>query len=294
MADTFQRQGATAFLQDLWTDAVLKYAEVNYKLRSSIMDFSSMTSGGVGENINVPTLSAETATNYTGIDGSSNDTGVTFTNDTDGQVTINCATQPAVAKRISDVVAVQSSFDVFDGFARSMGQAIARSVEDGIKAVMVADSTNDVQLGADTTITQAEYLAGFETAIEKLLTKDCPLDDGDLYLYCSPAMYSNLMKEDAFSHALNRGDATNPNVTGVLGMIYGAKVVSSSLWDNGTLANNEVEGTLFHKTSTGIAYSIEPNVKAQENIAYLSTDLVASCCYGASVINGDLIANIKV
>ena len=77
-------------------------------------------------------------------------------------------------------------------------------------------------------------------------------------------------------------------------MIYVAKGVSSSLWDNATLSANEVEGTLFHKTSTGIAYSIEPNVKAQENIAYLSTDLVASCCYGAGVINGDLIANIKV
>ncbi len=292
MADTYQRQGATSFLQDLWTPAVLKYAEVNYKLRNSILDFSSMTAGAVGENINVPTLATETASDYQ--QGGGTDASVTFTNDTDGQVTINCNQQPAVAKRIADIVAVQSSFDVFDGFARSMGQAIARSVENGIKTKMVADTSNDVQLGADTTVTNAEYETGVQSAIESLLGNDCPLDDGELYLYCSPAMYSALLQSDSFSHALNRGDASNPVVTGVLGMIYGAKVVPSSLWDNGTLAADEVEGTLFHKNSTGIAFSIEPNAKAQENIAYLSTDLVASCCYGSSVINGNLISNIKV
>ena len=292
MADTYQRQGATAFLQDLWTDAVLKYAEVNYRLRASITDFTSLTSGGVGENILVPTLAQETAVDYQ--QGGGTDASVTFTNDTDGQVTINCNQQPAVAKRIADIVAVQSSFDVFDGFARSMGQAIARSVESGIKTKMVADSTNDVQLGADTSVTQAEYLAGFESALESLLGQDCHLDDGDLYLYCSPAMYSNLLKDDSFSHALNRGDSSNPVVTGVLGMIHGAKVIPSSLWDNATLTADEVEGTLLHRSSTGIAFSIEPNAKAQENIAYLSTDLVASCCYGSAVINGNLISNIKV
>jgi len=292
MADTYQRQGATDFLQDLWSDAVLTYAEVNYKLRNSITDFTSMTQGGVGENIMVPTLGQETAEDYQ--QGGGTDASVTFTNDTDGQVTINCNQQPAVAKRIADIVAVQSSFSVFDGFARSMGQAISRSVENGIRAKMVADSSNDVQLGADTTVTQAEYLTGFESALEKLLIKDCPLDDGGLYLYCSPAMYSQLLKDDSFSHALNRGDASNPVVTGVLGMIHGAKVVPSSLWDNATLVADDVEGTLFHSSSTGIAFSIEPNAKAQENIAYLSTDLVASCCYGSAVINGDLISNIKV
>jgi len=110
MADTYQRQGATAFLQDIWSSAVLKYAEVNYKLRSSITDFTSMTSGQVGENIMVPTLSAETAVDYQ--QGGGTDASVTFTNDTDGQVTINCNQQPAVAKRISDIVAVQTSFDI--------------------------------------------------------------------------------------------------------------------------------------------------------------------------------------
>lgn len=293
MADTYQRQGATAFLQDLWSDAVLKYAEVNYKLRASITDFTSMTAGGVGENIMVPTLGQETAVDYQ--QGGGTDASVTFTNDTDGQVTINCNQQPAVAKRIADIVAVQSSFDVFDGFARSMGQAIARSVELGIKTKMIADTSNThIQLDAGTAPTDAEYVTGFESALNALLVKDCPLDDGGLYLYCSPAMYSALLKDESFTHALNRGDAQNPVVTGVLGMIHGAKVVPSSLWDNATLTANEVEATLFHSSSTGVAFSIEPNAKAQENIAYLSTDLVASCCYGSAVINGDLLCNIAV
>jgi len=292
MADTYQRQGATDFLQDLWSDAVLTYAEVNYKLRNSITDFTSMTQGGVGENIMVPTLGQETAEDYQ--QGGGTDASVTFTNDTDGQVTINCNQQPAVAKRIADIVAVQSSFSVFEGFARSMGQAISRSVENGIKAKMVADTSNDVQLGGDTSVADAEYEEGVQGAIASLLENDCPLDDGDLYLYCSPAMYTALLKSDDFSHASLRGDSANPNVTGVLGSIYGAKVVSSSLWANGSLSADDVEGTMFHKSSTGIAFSIEPNAKAQENIAYLSTDLVASCCYGSAVINGDLISNIKV
>ena len=292
MADTYQRQGATAFLQDLWTDAVLKYAEVNYKLRSSITDFSSMTGGKLGENIMVPTLASETASDYH--QGGGTDASVTFTNDTDGQVTINCNQQPAVAKRIADITAVQSSFDIFDGFARSMGQAIARSVESGIQTKMVADTTNNVQLGADASVTDAEYEAGVSAGISALLENDCPLDDGDLYLYCSPAMYTALLNSDSFSHALNRGDASNPVVTGVLGMIFGAKVVPSSLWANATLTADEIEGTLFHKSSTGIAFSIEPNAKAQDNVAYLSTDLVASCVYGCSVINGNLISNILV
>jgi hypothetical protein len=292
MANLIQRQGTTAFLQDLWTDAVLKYAEVNYKLRESITDFTSLTNGGFGENINVPTMAQETAVDYH--QGGGTDAEVTFSNNTDGQVEINCNQQPAIGKRIADIVAVQSSFDIFDGFAKSMGQGIARSVENGIKTKIVADTTNDVQLGTDTTVTDAEYLTGFESALNNLLKKDCPLDDGGLFLYCSPAMYSALLKDDSFSHALNRGDNMNPVVSGILGMIHGAWVVPSSLWDNATLTANEVEGSLFHKSSTGCAFSIEPNVKAQENVAYLSTDLVASCVYGASVINGDLISNIKV
>tara|TARA_Y100001963_G_scaffold159944_1_gene266396 strand:+ start:13076 stop:13963 length:888 start_codon:yes stop_codon:yes gene_type:complete len=295
MGDTFQRQGATAFLQDVWTEAVLNYAEVNYKLRNSITDFTSLTDGNVGEKVYVPTLGAETAINYTGIDGSSDDASVTFSNDTDGQVEINCNLQPAIGKRISNVVQVQASFDIFDGMARSMGQGIAKYIESAIKVYMATDTTNTaVNMSSSTTVTDAEYEAGVQSAMAILLGKDVPLDDGDLYLYCSPSMYTSLLKSDDFSHASLRGDSSNPNATGVIGSIYGANVVSSSLWDNGTLADGEVEGTLFHKTSMGCAFSIEPHVQAQENVAYLSTDLVASCCFGASVINGDLISNIAV
>jgi nicotinamide riboside kinase len=72
-------------------------------------------------------------------------------------------------------------------------------------------------------------------------------------------------------------------------MIYGAKVYANSagaLEATGTDANKI--GVLYHRNAMGCAFSIEPNVKAQENVAYLSTDLVASSCYGVSLLVNDL------
>ena len=117
---------------------------------------------------------------------------------------------------------VQSNPDLFSMYARSMGYAIAKKIENYIAVDVLQSATgNDVTLSADNTATTALVRSG----LQKLLDAGHSYTDGDTFMYASPAFFSSLLSLQDFSDASRRGDGVNPNASGELGSVYGVPVL---------------------------------------------------------------------
>ena len=108
---------AAVFIPELWRDAILDYAERKFQLRNQVMDFSSELPNG--DVLHIPKVTEETAA------AKSRDTAVTYSANTDSEVTISVDQHHYEAKRIEDIVRVQESANLFGAYAQSMGYALA-------------------------------------------------------------------------------------------------------------------------------------------------------------------------
>jgi hypothetical protein len=113
---------AASFIPEMWRDAILDYAERKFQLRNQVLDFSSMVSNG-GDILNIPKVAEETAA------AKAADTAVTYSANTDEVVQLSLNQHQYEAKRIEDIVRVQESADLFNAYAKSMGYALAKKVE---------------------------------------------------------------------------------------------------------------------------------------------------------------------
>ena len=105
------------FIPELWRDAILDYAERKFQLRNQVMDFSSELPNG--DVLHIPKVSEETAA------AKSAGSAVTYSANTDSEVTITVDQHHYEAKRIEDIVRVQESANLFGAYAQSMGYALA-------------------------------------------------------------------------------------------------------------------------------------------------------------------------
>lgn len=108
---------AAVFIPELWRDAILDYAERKFQLRNQVMDFSSELPNG--DVLHIPKVSEETAA------AKSAGSAVTYSANTDSEVTITVDQHHYEAKRIEDIVRVQESANLFGAYAQSMGYALA-------------------------------------------------------------------------------------------------------------------------------------------------------------------------
>jgi len=142
MANVTVTTGAN-FIPEMWSGAILDYAEAQFSLKDRVTDFSSMLAGG-GDTLHIPKVTEETAAQK------SADTAVTYSANTDGKIDLAVDQHHYEAKRIEDIVKVQESADLFSMYARSMGYAIAKKVENYIAVNTIQSATgNDTALGTD-------------------------------------------------------------------------------------------------------------------------------------------------
>ena len=140
MANVTVTTGAN-FIPEMWSGAILDYAEAQFSLKDRVTDFSSMLAGG-GDTLHIPKVTEETAASK------SADTAVTYSANTDGKIDLSVDQHHYEAKRIEDIVKVQESADLFSMYARSMGYAIAKKVENYIAVDTIQSATgNDTALG---------------------------------------------------------------------------------------------------------------------------------------------------
>jgi len=272
MADgNVTRTTAANFIPEMWRDAILDYAERKFVLRNQVLDFSSMLADG-GDILNIPKVTEETAA------AKSAGSAVTYTNNTDGVIQLNCTEHHYEAKRIEDIVRVQESADLFGSYAKSMGYALAKKVENYIAALIQTASGNDVQLAADDTMTTALVRSG----LEKLLDAGYDYGDGNTFMYASPKAYMSLLGLGDFTEAQKRGDAENPNVTGRLISAYGMELYPSIDWSEGGTSSTET-ASIFRSESVYFAQQVAPRVQSSYDIDHLATSVVADVLFGAAL-----------
>ena len=238
------------------------------------MDFSSELPSG--DTLHIPKVTEETAA------AKSAGTAVTYTNNTDGEVTISVDQHHYEAKRIDDIVRVQESANLFGAYAQSMGYALAKKVESYLAVDVLQSATgNDITLGTDNQVTSAKLREG----LQKMLDAGHDYADGETFLYASPAAYMYLLSLQDFYDSSRRGDEQNPNVSGGVGMIYGMPTYISTDWDDDGGTGDET-ATVFKKESVYMAMQIAPRVQSAYDIDHLSTSVVADILFGASLSHG--------
>ena len=264
---------AANFIPELWAEAILDYAERRFQLKNQVTDVSALLSGG-GDTLHIPRVDEETAASK------SADGAVTYSANTDGKTDLSIDQHFYEAKRIEDVVRVQESADLFNMYAKSMGYALAKKVENYLAVDIIQSATaNDVSLTTDNTFTSAEIRSG----TQKLM--DIGVDyTNDTLLYASPAAYNSLFALDEFSLANESGRAS-AHATGSQGSIMGMDVFYSVDWDDDGGTGDET-ASIFTKDSVVFAMQIAPRVQSSYDIDYLATSVVADVHFGASLVQG--------
>ena len=263
---------AANFIPEIWRDAIMDFAMRKFQLRNQVSDFSSLMSGG-GDVLHIPKVTEETAANL------SSGSAVTYGANTDGEIQLAVDQHAVEAKRIGDHVRIQESADLFNAYAKSMGYAIAKYIENYIAvSVMQTATGNDVTLTHDNTFTTALIRSG----LQKLLDAGHDYADGETYFYMSPAAYMSAVALQDFTDAGRRGDAQNPNVSGSLGSVYGIPTFVSTDWDDDGGTGDET-ASIFKRESIYFAAQLEPRVQSAYDIDYLSTSVVVDCLFGAAL-----------
>ena len=261
---------AANFIPEMWRDAIMDFAMRKFQIRNQVSDFSSLMSGG-GDILHIPKVTEETAATL------SSGSAVTYGANTDGEVQLTVDQHAYEAKRIGDHVRIQESADLFNAYAKSMGYAIAKYIENYIAVSVVQSATgNDVTLGTDNTFTTALIRSG----LQKLLDANHDYADGETYFYMSPAAYMSALSLQDFHDASRRGDGTNPNVSGSVGQIYGVPTFVSTDFDDDGGTGDET-AAIFKKEAIYFAAQLQPRVQSAYDIDYLSTSVVVDCLFGA-------------
>ena len=265
---------AAKFIPEVWKDAILDYAERAFRIRNQVTNVSDLVSG---DTVHVPRVSEETAA------AKSAGSAVTYSANTDGEASISIDQHAYEAKRIDDIVRVQSSYDLFSLYAKSMGYGLAKKVENYLAVDIIQSATaNDVTLSADNTFTTALVRSG----LQKLLDIGVDYTNGETHFYASPAGYMSLMSLGEFSDFQERGPESGggagPNITGQLGSIYGMPVYTSTDWDDDGGTGDET-ASIFTKDSVLLAMQMEPRVQSVYDIDHLATSVVADVLFGASL-----------
>ena len=263
---------AANFIPEMWRDAIMDFAMRKFQLKNQVSDFSSLMSGG-GDILHIPKVTEETAANL------SSGSAVTYGANTDGEVQLTVDQHAYEAKRIGDHVRIQESADLFNAYAKSMGYAIAKYIENYIAVSVIQTATgNDVSLSDDNTFTTALIRSG----LQKLLDANHDYADGETYFYMSPAAYMSALSLQDFYDASRRGDGTNPNVSGSVGQIYGIPTFVSTDFDDDGGSGDET-AAIFKKESVYFAAQLQPRVQSAYDIDYLSTSVVVDCLFGAKL-----------
>ena len=279
MANVTVTTGAN-FIPELWSDAILDYAERKFSLKNKVTDLSSMLSGG-GDTLHIPRVDEESASQK------SADTAVTYSANTDGKTDLSVDQHFYSAKRIEDIVRVQESADLFNMYAKSMGYALAKKVENYIALLIQSATANDVTLTADNTFTSALIRSG----TQKLM--DAGVDyTQDAFLYASPGAYNSLFALDEFSLA-NQAGRVSAHASGSQGEIMGMEASYFVDWDDDGTTGDET-ASIFTKDSIVFAMQIAPRVQSSYDIDYLSTSVVVDALFGASLVQsaGDTAGQI--
>ena len=256
------------FLGEMWSDAVLEFAQKRMQLRNQITDFSALATGV--DRINIPQVKEDTKRDK------SADSAVTYDANTDTSRTIPLDQHIYEAKRIEDIANVQSNQSLFEVYASSMGYSLAKGVEAYLAGKIQGHTQNLVTLATDDIILPAELRGG----LELLLDQNYDYTDGDTFFYANPKAYMGLMGQGDFTESQKRGDAVNPIVSGNVMEIYGMPVYPSTDWSEGGV---NISGSVFKREAVYYAEQFGVRSQSAYDIDHLATSVVVDMLFGATL-----------
>jgi len=240
-----------------------KYFEERLVFKNTVEDYSSLVQNE-GKIIHIPEIAKMTASSLT--DGAQ--VSYVAPAETNTQLTID--KHYYSAKLFTDVLQVQSSYDLISAYGKAMGYALAKQVDSDIAAQLITVN-NGATLTTDDQITAAE----FEAAIANLGENDIDYTSGDVFFVVNPTLYADMLNPaGTFGASFVRADITgfnsdnSPALSGVVGKLMGMPVLmSNSLSAGGT----NVSGVIYHKSACAMAVQRDIDVKSQYDIDVLGT-----------------------
>ena len=268
---------AANFIPELWRDAILDYAERTFRLKHQVTDLSSELANG-GDILHIPRVDEETAS------AKSAGTAVTFAANTDAKTDLAIDQHFYSAKLIEDIVAVQESANLFNMYARSMGYALGKKIENFLAVDIIQSATaHDQTLATDNTLTAAELRSGIQALMDIGVDHTSP--GVDVYLYASPAAYLSILGLDQFVSWQKVGPSKDSgNTSGIVGEVYGIPTAQSTDWGSvGT--TGEETASIFTRDSVLYAEELL-RVQSEYSIDDLGTKVVADTLFGAVLTQG--------
>lgn len=265
------------FIPEIWGDLIYKYFEERLVFRNTVEDYSSLVQGS-GKIIHIPEIAKMTASSLT--DGAQ--VSYVAPAETNTQLTID--KHYYSAKLFTDVLMVQSSYDLISAYAKAMGYALAKQVDSDIAAQLI-----QVNQGATLTTDDQITAAEFEAAIANLGENDIDYTSGDVFFVVNPTLYADMLNPaGTFGASFVRSDITgfnsdnSPALSGVVGRLMGMPVLmSNSLSAGGT----NVSGVIYHKSACAMAVQRDIDIKNQFDIDVLGTKVVAHTLYGVKLLD---------
>tara|TARA_R100001510_G_scaffold26574_1_gene23388 strand:+ start:2525 stop:3412 length:888 start_codon:yes stop_codon:yes gene_type:complete len=265
------------FIPELWGDIIYKYFEERLIFRNLIEDYSSLVQGQ-GKIIHIPEIAKMTASSLT--DGAQ--VSYVAPNETNTQLTVDKHFYSA--KLFTDVLQVQSSYDLINAYGKAMASALAKQVDSSIAAELI-----QVNQGATLTTDDQITAAEFEAALANLGENDIDYTSGEVYFVVNPTLYADMLNPaGTFGANFMRADIAgfnadnSPLLSGQVGVLMGMPVfMSNSLGTGGT----NVSGVIFHKSACAIAVQQSIDIKEQYDIDVLGSKVVAHTLWGVKLLD---------
>tara|TARA_R100000315_G_C5232320_1_gene143334 strand:- start:1289 stop:2176 length:888 start_codon:yes stop_codon:yes gene_type:complete len=265
------------FIPELWGDLIYKYFEERLVFKNTIEDYSALVKNG-GDTVHIPEIAKMTASSLT--DGAQ----VSYVAPAETNTQLSIDKHYYSAKLFTDVLQVQSSYDLISAYAKAMGYALAKQVDSDIAAQLIT-----VNQGATLTTDDQITAAEFEAAIANLGENDIDYTSGDVYFVVNPTLYADMLNPaGTFGASFVRADITgfnsgnSPALTGVVGRLMGMPVLMSNSLDAG---GTNVSGVIYHKSACAMAVQRDIDVKNQYDIDVLGTKVVAHTLYGVKLLD---------
>ena len=287
------------FVPDVWGPAIELAFKEKLVFGSLATDLSPMVANG-GDVIHLPTIDQITSGDKTAEQAISYGTDAAV--QAEETVTVNKHTYAACL--IEDILATTSSYDLMTMYAKELGYALAKSIDEYIESQVLAScqasggGINGIALGGSPHLGAA---ADFDAILTALLPEDQDL--GNWTLVLPPAIFANLANLVQLAYGTEGSPLGNKctqpgGVTKLFGMdVFVSPNVTTATTDmdndSGT-DNQEIEGYAIHKSSLYIAYAKNVNIKTFYDIDYLGTKMVADVMYGCTVRNSNTVGQKRV
>jgi len=265
------------FIPELWGDIIYKYFEERLVFKNLIEDYSSLVQGQ-GKIIHIPEIAKMTASSLT--DGAQ----VSYVAPAETNTQLTVDQHYYAAKLFTDVLQVQSNYDLINSYSKAMAYALAKQVDASIAAELIT-----VNQGATLTTDDQITAAEFEAALANLGENDIDYTSGEVYFVVNPTLYADMLNPaGTFGANFMRADIAgfnadnSPLLSGQVGVLMGMPVfMSNSLSSGGT----NVSGVIFHRSACAIAVQQSIDVKEQYDIDVLGSKVVAHTLWGVKKLD---------